>query len=142
MFLSALNKQESIAFVNLISEFAMADHKLNLEEKALIEEACEEMGLADDGLESMEFEEAINIFKTSSDKVKRIVYFELTRCALVDEDCDMTEIEFLNTVSDELNIARADRFAFAGYFFKYSDTDRLDSEQAKSDAAAIIENRR
>ncbi|MGL5577395.1 MAG: hypothetical protein ACRDCW_17805, partial [Sarcina sp.] len=59
-----------------------------------------------------------------------------------DEDCDMTEIEFLNTVSDELNIARADRFAFAGYFFKYSDTDRLDSEQAKSDAAAIIENRR
>lgn len=142
MFLSALNKTEAIAFVNLISEFAMADHKLNLEEKALIEEACEEMGLADDGLESMEFDEAIKAFKNSSDKVKRIVYFELTRCGLVDEDCDMTEVEFLNKISEELNIARADRFAFAGYFFKYSDTDRLDTENAKSDAAAIIEHRR
>lgn len=142
MFLSALNKNEAIAFVNLISEFAVADHDLCLEEKALIEEACEEMGLADDGLESMEFEEAIEVFKNSSDRTKRIVYFELTRCGLVDDDYDMEEIEFLNTLSEELKIERADRFAFAGYFYKYSDTDRLDTEQAKSDAAAIIERRR
>lgn len=142
MFLSALDKKEAIAFVNLISEFAVADHDLCLEEKALIEEACEELGLADDGLESMEFEEAIEVFKNSSDRIKRIVYFELIRCGLVDDDYDMEEIEFLNTLSEELNIARADRFAFAGYFYKYSDTDRLDTEQAKSDAVAIIDRRR
>lgn len=142
MFLSALNKQEAIAFVNLISEFAISDHKLCIEEKAIIEEACEEMGIADDGLESLEFEDAINILKNSSDRIKRIVYFELTRCGLVDEDYDIQEVEFLNKVSGELNIARADRFAFAGYFYKYSDTDRLTSEEAISDAAAIIDRRR
>ncbi|MGL4990929.1 MAG: hypothetical protein ACRC57_07190 [Sarcina sp.] len=142
MFLSALNKQEAIAFVNLISEFAISDHKLCMEEKAIIEEACEEMGVADDGLESLEFEEAIDILKNSSDRIKRIVYFELTRCGLVDEDYDMQEVEFLNKVSDELKIARPDRFAFAGYFYKYSDTDRLTSEEAISDAAAIIDRRR
>ena len=142
MFLSALNKEEAIAFVNLISEFAISDHKLNLEEKALIEEACEEMGLADDGLESMNFEEAVDVLKNSSDRVKRIVYFELTRCGLVDEDFEPTEVEFLNELSENLNIARADRFAFAGYFYKYTDTDRLNTEEAKSDAAAIIEHRR
>lgn len=142
MFLSALNKNEAIAFINLISEFAVADHNLCLEEKALIEEACEEMGLVDDGLESMEFEEVISIFKESSDRIKKIVYFELTRCGLVDDDCDMEEVEFLNKVSDELNISRPDRFAFAGYFYKYSDTDRLHAEEAKTDAAAIIDRRR
>ena len=142
MFLSALNKKESIAFINLISEFAISDHKLNLEEKALIEEACEEMGLADDGLESMDFIEAINVFRNTSERIKRIVYFELTRCALVDEGFEITEVEFLNKLSEDLNIARADRFAFAGYFYKYTDTDRLNTEEAKSDAASIIEHRR
>ena len=142
MFLSALNKKESIAFINLISEFAISDHKLNLEEKALIEEACEEMGLADDGLESMDFIEAINVFRNTSERIKRIVYFELTRCALVDEGFEITEVEFLNKLSEDLNIARADRFAFAGYFYKYTDTDRLNTEEAKSDAASIIESRR
>ena len=142
MFLNALNKQEAIAYVNLVSEFAIADHKLNLEEKALIEEACEEMGVADDGLESMELEDAIKAFKNSSEKVKRIIYFELTRCGLVDESYDMTEVEFLNNLSEELNIARADRFAFAGYFFKYTDTDRLNTDEARSDAAAIINHNR
>ncbi|MGL5068713.1 MAG: hypothetical protein ACRC6T_13030 [Sarcina sp.] len=142
MFLNALNKEESIAYVNLVSEFAMADHKLRLEEKALIEEACEEMGVADDGLESMEVDAAIEVFKNSSEKVKRIIYFELTRCGLVDESYDMTEVEFLNELSEELNIARADRFAFAGYFFKYTDTDRLNTEEARSDAAAIINHNR
>lgn len=142
MFLSSLNKQEANAFINLISEFAISDRKLNLEEKALIEEACEEMGLADDGLESMNFEEAIDILKNSSDRVKRIVYFELIRCGLVDEGFEPTEVEFLNKLSEEINIARADRFAFAGYFYKYTDTDRLNTEEAKSDAAEIIEHRR
>ncbi|WP_297437185.1 hypothetical protein [uncultured Clostridium sp.] len=140
MFLSALNKKESIAFINLISEFALADKKLCLEEKALIEEACEEMGLDDDGLKTMELEDVIEVLKDSSEKVKNTVYFELTRCGLVDDNYDMQEVEFLNEISDKLKIARATRFAFAGYFFKYSDTDRLNTEEARSDAAAIINN--
>ena len=90
----------------------------------------------------MNFEEAVDVLKNSSDRVKRIVYFELTRCGLVDEDFEPTEVEFLNELSENLNIARADRFAFAGYFYKYTDTDRLNTEEAKSDAAAIIEHRR
>ncbi|MGL4739701.1 MAG: hypothetical protein ACRC41_02730 [Sarcina sp.] len=138
MFLNALNKQEAVALVNLISEFAISDHKICLEEKALIEEACEEMGLLDDGLESMEYDEAIAVLKNSEYRVKAIVYFELIRLGLVDEDYDVQEVEFLNKVSDELGITRPDRFAFAGYFYKYSDTDRLDTDQAKSDANAIL----
>ncbi|WP_066870771.1 hypothetical protein [Clostridium mediterraneense] len=140
MFLTALNKKEANAFVNLVSEFALADHDINLEEKALIEEACEEMGLADDLLESMSLEEAIALFKNSSAKVKKIVYFELLRLGLVDEDYDMDEVEFLNHVCEELEIARSDRFAFAGYFYKYSDTDRLNTEEAQTDASIIINN--
>lgn len=138
MFLNALNKQEAVALVNLISEFAISDHKICLEEKALIEEACEEMGLPDDGLESMEYDEAMAILKKSEYRIKAIVYFELIRLGLVDDDYDVQEVEFLNKVSDELGITRPDRFAFAGYFYKYSDTDRLDTDQAKSDANAIL----
>lgn len=138
MFLTALNKQEAIAFINLISEFALSDHKLRLEEKVLIEDACEEMGVLDSELVDMQAEEAIEVLEKATERKKKIIYFEFVRLGLVDDNYDIHEVEFLENVADKLKISRAVRFAFAGFFFKYSDTDRLDKEDARGAALAII----
>lgn len=123
MFLKELNKEQGLAFVNLVTEFALADENIKKEEEELIRIYIKELDLQEEELGNLSYEESIEIIKNSSEKVKNIVYFELVRIGLVDEDCDIEEVDFLEKISKDLNISRAKKIQVANCFYNFSEKD-------------------
>ncbi|WP_300258510.1 hypothetical protein [Clostridium sp.] len=123
MFLKELNKEQGLALINLVTEFAVADENIKKEEEDLIRTYMKELGLEEEELGNLSYEESIEIIKKSSEKVKNIVYFELVRIGLVDEDCDIEEVDFLEKISKDLNISRAKKIQVANCFYNFSEKD-------------------
>ena len=121
MFLKELNKDEANAFLNLVSIFARIDNEFAKEEKALLDEYKEELGLVDSGIKEMVYEDIIESLKSSSDRAKRIIYFELVGLALVDGEYEDEEVDFLEKIAAEFSIPRAKRIAIANYFYNFTD---------------------
>ncbi|ELC8418736.1 hypothetical protein DMN31_03810 [Clostridium perfringens] len=123
MFLKELNKEQGLAFINLVTEFALADENIKKEEEDLIRTYMKELDLEEEELGNLSYEESIETIKISSEKVKNIVYFELVRIGLVDEDCDIEEVDFLEKISKDLNISRAKKIQVANCFYNFSEKD-------------------
>lgn len=123
MFLKELNKEQGLAFINLVTEFALADENIKKEEEDLIRTYMKELDLEEEELGNLSYEESIETIKNSSEKVKNIVYFELVRIGLVDEDCDIEEVDFLEKISTDLNISRAKKIQVANCFYNFSEKD-------------------
>ncbi|HEE9846041.1 hypothetical protein [Clostridium perfringens] len=123
MFLKELNKEQGLAFINLVTEFALADENIKKEEEDLIRIYLKELDLEEEELGNLSYEESIETIKNSSEKVKNIVYFELVRIGLVDEDCDIEEVDFLEKISKDLNISRAKKIQVANCFYNFSEKD-------------------
>lgn len=121
MFLKELNKDEANAFLNLVSIFARIDNEFAKEEKALLDEYKEELGLVDSEINEMVYEDIIESLKSSSDRAKRIIYFELVGLALVDGEYEEEEVDFLEKIAAEFSITRAKRIAIANYFYNFTD---------------------
>ena len=73
MFLKELNKEESIAFINLVSIFADVDNKFAKEEKVLLEEYKEELELSGSEVHHMKYGEVLELIKKSNDRAKVII---------------------------------------------------------------------
>ncbi|EJT5918978.1 hypothetical protein QTJ02_02205 [Clostridium perfringens] len=123
MFLKELNKEQGLAFINLVTEFALADENIKKEEEDLIRIYLKELDLEEEELGNLSYEESVETIKNSSEKVKNIVYFELIRIGLVDEDCDIEEVDFLEKISKDLNISRAKKIQVANCFYNFSEKD-------------------
>ncbi|BAB81083.1 hypothetical protein [Clostridium perfringens] len=123
MFLKELNKEQGLAFINLVTEFALADENIKKEEEDLIRTYMKELDLEEEELGNLSYEESIKTIKNSSEKVKNIVYFELVRIGLVDEDYDIEEVDFLEKISKDLNISRAKKIQVANCFYNFSEKD-------------------
>ncbi|MFQ9727256.1 MAG: hypothetical protein ACLRYN_06540 [Clostridium perfringens] len=123
MFLKELNKEQGLAFINLVTEFALADENIKKEEEDLIRIYMKELGLEEEELGNLSYEESVEVIKNSSEKVKNIVYFELVRIGLVDEDCDIEEIDYLEKISTDLNISRSKKIQVANCFYNFSEKD-------------------
>lgn len=123
MFLKELNKEQGLAFINLVTEFALADEDIRKEEEALIRTYIKELDFEKVDLWNLSYEEAINLIKNSSEKIKNIVYFELVRIGLVDENYDIEEVDFLEKISKDLNISRAKKIQVANCFYNFSEKD-------------------
>ena len=123
MFLKELNKEQGLAFINLVTEFALADENIKKEEEDLIRTYMKELNLEEEELGNLSYEESVETIKNSSEKVKNIVYFELVRIGLVDEDCDIEEVDFLEKISKDLNISRAKKIQVANCFYNFSEKD-------------------
>ncbi|TBX17505.1 hypothetical protein BFS06_04690 [Clostridium perfringens] len=123
MFLKELNKEQGLAFINLVTEFALADENIKKEEEDLIRTYMKELDLEEEELGNLSYEESIETIKNSSEKVKNIVYFELVRIGLVDEDCDIEEVDFLEKISKDLNISRAKKIQVVNCFYNFSEKD-------------------
>lgn len=123
MFLKELNKEQGLAFINLVTEFALADEDIRKEEEALIRTYIKELDFEKVDLGNLSYEEAINLIKNSSEKIKNIVYFELVRIGLVDENYDIEEVDFLEKISKDLNISRAKKIQVANCFYNFSEKD-------------------
>lgn len=116
MFLHELNKDESIAFINLVKEFANIDEIFANEEKNLIDDYIKELSLEACNVYKLTLEEIEKSLRGSSDRVKKIIYFELVGLALVDGEYEHKEKVFLNNLAYSFNIGLARRLEFMDFF--------------------------
>lgn len=116
MFLHELNKEESIAFINLVKEFANIDEIFANEEKKLIDDYIKELSLEECNVYKLTLEEIEKTLRDSSDRVKKIIYFELVGLALVDGEYEHKEKVFLNNLAYSFNIGLARRLEFMDFF--------------------------
>ncbi len=123
--------------MHLISEFVMADEEVNIEEKKLIDKFFKEMNIEDE-LDVLTLDEALDELKKSSQRIRNIVYFELIRLGLVDSDYRISEVEFLEDISGDLGITRIQKIKYANYFYKYSEDEFLDHEDAMNEANLLF----
>lgn len=121
MFLNELNKNEAVAFVNVVSEFANIDNTFAKEEKEVLDGYLEELNLDKDSVGKMKFDDSLKTLNESTDRIKKIVYFELIGIALVDGEYQDKEVDFLDNIANEFAISRSKRIAFANYFYNFTD---------------------
>lgn len=145
MFLNKLNTEESICFLNLVSIFTKVDNKFAREEKVLVDEYKEELGIGTEEIIAMEYDDIIKKLSDSSEKSKLIIYFELVGLALVDGDYEDQEVDFLEKIASEFKVSRSKRFAIANYFYNFTDVDKFTTvnednniELLREQAEAII----
>ncbi len=123
--------------MHLISEFVMADDEVNIEEKKLIDKFFKEMNIENE-LDVLKLDEALDELKKSTQRIRNIVYFELIRLGLVDSDYRISEVEFLENISGDLGITRIQKIKYANYFYKYSEDEFLDHEDAVNEANLLF----
>ena len=139
MILKELNKEESICFLNLVSIFTKVDNKFAKEEKVLVHEYKEELGINSEEIQTMEYDDIIKKLNNSSDKSKLIIYFELVGLALVDGDYENEEVDFLEKIAYEFKISRAKRFAIANYFYNFTDIYKFTTVDADNNIELLRE---
>lgn len=139
MFLKELNKDEANAFLNLVSIFARIDNEFAKEEKALLDEYKEELGLVDSGISEMVYEDIIESLKSSTDRARRIIYFELVGLALVDGEYEEEEVDFLEKIAAEFNIPRSKRIAIANYFYNFTEVYNFTTVNAENNIELLKE---
>lgn len=89
-------------------------------------------------LDVLTLDEALDELKKSSQRIRNIVYFELIRLGLVDSDYRISEVEFLEKISGDLGITRIQKIKYANYFYKYSEDEFLDHEEAMNEANLLF----
>ncbi|MCR1952769.1 MULTISPECIES: hypothetical protein [unclassified Clostridium] len=139
MFLKELNKEESIAFINLVSIFADVDNKFAKEEKVLLKEYKEELGLSDSEVHHMGYDEVLEIIRKSNDRAKAIVYFELVGLALVDGEYEDEEVDFLENLASVLSISRSKKIAIANYFYNFKEVYNFTTVDADNNIELLKE---
>lgn len=121
MFLKELNNEEAVAFANLLDQFANVDHVVAREEKRLIDDYVKELGLNNDEIGILSYNEIIDILKRSRERIKRIIYFELIGLALVDGNYGDVEVDYLDKIAINLDINRSKKIAFANFFYNFKE---------------------
>ena len=138
MLLFELNKEESRAFMRLVSEFETVDKKINKEEKSVIEKYLNKLNMNKEEINEISHTEAIEILDKSEDKIKNMVYFELLGVALIDGDYETSEVDYLEEVADKFNISRATKIALANYYFDVDKMKNKSEEEVKEKLIKIL----
>ena len=110
MLLDELTKDEKIAFWKAANVVAAADGSVSEEESILkqyIEEMGDDFGFIDPSAVDVSAE--ISKFRESSERTRKIVYFELFSVAYADTEFDDKEKKLLDDVCSALDISAADR---------------------------------
>lgn len=138
MLLFELNKEESRAFMRLVSEFVTVYKKINKEEKSVIEKYLNKLNMNKEEINEISHTEAIEILDKSEDKIKNMVYFELLGVALIDGDYETSEVDYLEEVADKFNISRATKIALANYYFDVDKMKNKSEEEVKEKLIKIL----
>lgn len=138
MLLFELNKEESRAFMRLVSEFVTVDKKINKEEKSVIEKYLNKLNMNKEEINEISHTEAIEILDKSEDKIKNMVYFELLGVALIDGDYETSEVDYLEEVADKFNTSRATKIALANYYFDVDKMKNKSEEEVKEKLIKIL----
>lgn len=121
MFLNELNKNEGIAFMQLVKSLANSDNIFAKEEKNLYQDYLEELNIKDNEIEKTNLNSIYETLKNSSERKRNIIYFELVGLALIDGEYDENEVELLEEIGKNLDIKRNKRISFANYFYNFVD---------------------
>lgn len=106
MFLIELSDIEKEAFVSLCYHASMSNGYVDEDESLVIKSYCQEMNIDYVSCDNaMPMEEACNVFIASSDKIKKIVIFEILGVMLADGIYDEKEKEYVSTLSRRINVS-------------------------------------
>lgn len=125
MFLKEFNKEEAKAFINLVNQFANVDDNFVKEEEKLINEYKNELNIEEDYDLVLAYDDVISILRRSSERIKKIVYFELVGLALIDGNYEDIEVDFLDKIAIDLDINRSMKIEFANFFYNFKDVSGL-----------------
>lgn len=131
MFLNELNKNEGIAFMQLVKKLSIIDNTFARKEKELYSDYLEELNITEE-IEDIDLNSIYEVLKVSSERKRNIIYFELVGLALIDGEYDEKEVSFLEKVGDELEIKRSKKIAFANYFYNFNDVYNFSIVDAES----------
>ena len=132
MFLKEFNKEEAKAFINLVNQFANIDDNFVKEEEKLIKEYKNELNLEEDYELILAYDEVISILRRSSERIKKIVYFELVGLALIDRNYEDIEVDFLDKIAIDLDINRSIKIEFANFFYNFKEVSELSLAEIKA----------
>jgi hypothetical protein len=132
MFLNELSKNEGIAFMQLVKVLATSDEVFAKEEKILYDDYLEELNLNESEIPDINLDSIYENLADSSERVKNIIYFELTGLALIDGEYEEKEVAFLEEVGEKLEIKRNKRISFANYFHNFVDVYSFSVVDAES----------
>lgn len=105
MFLNQLTLLEKESFLALSVKGAEANDEITVEEYAMLEEYCKEMGIAFfDTRNVKEMEQLVAIFRDSEESHKRIVLLELLGLLHADGKFDEKEERFAKDFAKEIGL--------------------------------------
>lgn len=139
MFLCELNTNERVAFVNLVDLFAKVDQVFEKEEEELIEDYLTEFTLEKDVIGTLSLEEIKKEFENSTERIKKIVCFELVILALVDGQYEDEEIDFLKNFSKEIGVNERKLKVMEGYFLNFKEIYEFSTIDSESKIALLME---
>lgn len=139
MFLCELNQKERVAFVNLVEVFAKVDQVFEKEEKELIEDYLGEFTLEKEVIGTLNLEEIKETFKNSTERVKKIVCFELVILALVDGEYEDEEIDFLKEFAKAIGVDGRKLKLMEGYFLNFKEIYEFSTIDSESKIALLME---
>ena len=132
MFLKEFNKEEAKAFINLVNQFANVDDNFAKEEEKLIKEYKNELNIEEDYDLVLAYDDVISILRRSSERIKKIVYFELVGLALIDGNYEDIEVDFLDKIAIDLDINRSMKIEFANFFYNFKEVSELSLAEIRS----------
>ncbi|OPF50502.1 hypothetical protein BH721_11085 [Clostridium baratii] len=132
MFLKEFNKEEAKAFINLVNQFANVDDNFVKEEEKLIKEYKKELNIEEDYDLVLAYDDVISILRRSSERIKKIVYFELVGLALIDGNYEDIEVDFLDKIAIDLDINRSMKIEFANFFYNFKEVSELSLAEIRS----------
>jgi hypothetical protein len=139
MFLNELNKNEGIAFMQLVKNLANSDNVFAKEEKNLYNDYLKELNIQETEICDSDLNSICEILKCSSDRSRNIIYFELIGLALIDGEYSEKEVDFLEELGKKLDIKRSKRISFANYFYNFVDVYGFSVVDADSKIALLKE---
>ena len=139
MFLNELNKNEGIAFMQLVKGLANSDNVFAKEEKNLYNDYLEELNIKENEVPTTNLNSSCETLKDSTERSKNIIYFELVGLALIDGEYDEKEVEFLEEIGKNLDIKRNKRISFANYFYNFVDVYGFSVVEAESKITLLKE---
>ena len=67
-----------------------------------------------------------------------MIYFDLLGVALIDGDYETSEIDFLDEIANQFNISRANKIAFANYYYELDNMKDKSEEEINEKLLRII----
>jgi len=139
MFLNELSKNEGIAFMQLVKDLANSDNTFANEEKNLYNDYLDELNIKESEITEINLNSVYETLKSSSERSKNIIYFELIGLALIDGEYDEKEVDFLEEIGKKLDVKRNKRISFANYFYNFVDVYSFSVVDAESKITLLKE---